>query len=84
MKGIEAALAAWRAAERRVEEANGNLTPAMLQELAETKQRYQELASAHMTEQVDGLHEAGQRRAGAVPSQPVVPPGREREEDRQG
>jgi hypothetical protein len=47
MKQIEAALDAWRAAERRVDEANGNLTPAMQQELAEAKRRYQELASVH-------------------------------------
>jgi hypothetical protein len=68
MKRIEAALDAWRAAERRVEEANGNRTPAMLQELAEAKQQYQELASAHVTEQLDALHDSEQRRGGAVPS----------------
>jgi hypothetical protein len=48
-KDIEAALAAWRAAERRIAEADGNLTPGMIQELAEARVTYQEIAAAHMT-----------------------------------
>jgi hypothetical protein len=65
---IEAALAAWRAAERRVAEADGNLTPEMARELVEAKWRYQEFATAHMTARIDALHAVEARRAAALPS----------------
>jgi hypothetical protein len=68
IKDIEAALAAWRAAERRVEEADGNLTPGMIQELADARATYQEIASAHMAERIDALHAAESRRSAADPS----------------
>jgi hypothetical protein len=65
MKSIEEALGAWRAAERRVHEANGSLTPEMAQDLAQAKQRYQDLAITHRTEQVDELPAAEGRPADA-------------------
>jgi hypothetical protein len=68
MKDIEAALVAWRVAERRIEEADGNATPEMHQELSVAKSRYQEIATAHMTERIDALHDAERRRAAAEPS----------------
>lgn len=37
-------------------------------ELSQAKSRYQEIATAHMTERIDALHAAEQRRAAAVPS----------------
>ena len=57
MKDIEAALVAWRVAERRIEETDGNATPEMHQELSVAKSRYQEIATAHMTEWIDALHD---------------------------
>jgi hypothetical protein len=68
IKDIEAALAAWRAAERRIAEADGNLTPGMIQELAEARATYQEIATTHMTERIDALHAAERRRSAAEPS----------------
>lgn len=70
IKDIEAALLAWRAAERRIEEANGNLTPEMEQQLRDAKAHYQDIATAHMTERIDALRAAEQRRAAAEPSSP--------------
>jgi hypothetical protein len=67
-KDIEAALAAWRAAERRLADADGNATPEMERELVEAKWHYQELAAGHMTDRIDALHAAERRRAGAIPS----------------
>jgi hypothetical protein len=40
----------------------------MEQELVEAKSRYQEIATAHMTNRIDALHAAEQRRAAAEPS----------------
>ena len=40
----------------------------MEQDLVEARSRYQEIASAHMTERIDALHAAEQRRAAAEPS----------------
>jgi hypothetical protein len=68
MKDIEAALAAWRAAERRVAEADGNLTPGMIQDLADARATYQEIASAHMTERIDALYAVEGRRSMAEAS----------------
>ena len=68
IKDIEAALLAWRAAQQRLDEANGNVTPQMKQDLVEAKTRYQEIATAHMTERIDALHEAERRRSAATPS----------------
>jgi hypothetical protein len=67
IKDIEAALAAWRAAERRVAEADGNLTPGLIQELADARATYQEIATAHITERIDALHDAERRRSAAEP-----------------
>ena len=53
MTSIEEALGAWRAAERRVQEANGGLTPEIAKNLALARQRYQDLAAAHKAEQID-------------------------------
>ena len=40
----------------------------MHQELSAAKSRYQEIATAHMTERLDALHDAERRRAAAEPS----------------
>lgn len=66
MKSIEQALAGWRAAQRRVQEANGGLTPEMVRDLLQAKQRYQELAAAHLPEQIDAQHAAEVRPAEAL------------------
>jgi hypothetical protein len=68
MKSIEEALDIWRGAERRVQNADGGVTPEMRQEVVQAKQRYQDLATAHTTEWIDALHAAEARRAPTVPS----------------
>ena len=40
----------------------------MEQQLRDAKAHYQEIATAHMTERIDALHAAEQRRAAAEPS----------------
>jgi hypothetical protein len=51
MSSIEAALQAWREAERRIEEADGNVTPEMEHQLAEARSRYRELAEREETQE---------------------------------
>lgn len=45
MKEVEEALAEWRAAERQIEEAGGRVTPAMEEDVAQAKRRYERLVA---------------------------------------
>ncbi len=44
MDTLHEALDAWRAAERRVEEAHGQVTAQLLEQLAEARRRYHDMA----------------------------------------
>ena len=66
-KNIEAALAAWRDAERRLVGANGD-TEAVRAEIVRHRTEFQRLTTEHMISQMDALHHAEARRSTAVPS----------------
>ena len=65
---IEAALSAWREAQRRVDEADGHHTDEMEREVEATRTAYQQVAADQMAERLDDLKEVESRRAAATPS----------------
>ena len=66
-QAIEAALASWRAAERKLVGANGD-TDAVRAEIARHRDQFQRLSAEHMVDRIDALREAEHRRASAIPS----------------
>ena len=64
---IEAALAGWREAERKLVGANGN-TAAIRAEIDRHRDEFQRLSAEHMVDRIDALRDAEERRASAVPS----------------
>jgi hypothetical protein len=67
-EAIEAALAAWRAAERRLAEAIDGEADTLRDEVARHRDEFQRLSAQHMVEWIGKLHEAEGRRANATPS----------------
>jgi hypothetical protein len=69
-EAIEAALAAWRAAERRLAEAVDGQAERLASEVKLHRDEFQVLSAEHMVEWIDKLHEAEGRRSQATPSTP--------------
>lgn len=67
-RSVEAALAAWRDAERRLSRASDGDTEALKREVAVHRDEYQRLSVANMDEWMARLDEAEGRRANATPS----------------
>jgi hypothetical protein len=67
-QAIEAALASWRDAERRLASAVDGETPALKREVDLYRDEFQRLSAEHMVEWIAKLHEAEGRRAQATPS----------------
>ena len=65
---IEAALAAWREAERLLAEAPEGREDGLKAQVDLRREQFQELSAAHMAEQIDRLKAAEQRRSASVPS----------------
>ena len=65
---IEASLAAWRDAERRLAGATNGDAEALKGEVALSRGVYQKLSAEHMLEWIDKLHEAEGRRSHSMPS----------------
>ena len=65
---IEAALEAWRDAERRLERAVDGEATALAEAVKVHRDEFQRLSAEHMVEWMDKLHEAESRRASATPS----------------
>ena len=64
---IEAALAGWREAERKLAGANGD-TDAVQAEIERYRGTFQKLSAEHMVERIDALRDAEHRRISATPS----------------
>jgi hypothetical protein len=71
MRSVEAALADWREAQRRLERATDPEREAIKAEVEEHRQRLQELSAAFMVERIDALREAEARRKTETPSTPA-------------
>ncbi|MDQ6794313.1 MAG: hypothetical protein M3067_05775 [Chloroflexota bacterium] len=69
-EAIEAALAAWRAAERRLAEAVDGEAERLASEVKIHRDQFQALSADHMIESIDRLREAERRRSFATPSTP--------------
>lgn len=69
-QAIEKALAAWRAAERSVDNATNGDREALQAEVGRHRDEFHRLSAAHMEERIDALHEAETRRRMAIPSTP--------------
>ncbi len=67
-RSVEAALAAWRDAERRLSRAIDGDTEGLSREVNEYRDEYQRLSAANMNEHLARLDEAEGRRANATPS----------------
>jgi hypothetical protein len=67
-KAVEAALAEWRDAERRLAVATDGRRPALAKEVELRKARFQRLSGQHMMQRIDDLKGAEQRRMAAQPS----------------
>ena len=67
---IEDALAAWRDAERRRDEAVDSTRDELEAEVVQTRGAYQKVAADHMAEQLDRLKATEDERARAQPSTP--------------
>jgi hypothetical protein len=65
---IEAALAAWRDAERRLAEAGDGNRAAIERQVNRHRSDFQQLSADHMVERIGRLREAEDRRANATPS----------------
>ena len=65
---IEAALAAWRDAERRLAQANDSQRAAIERQINRHRSDFQQLSADHMVERIGRLREAEGRRANATPS----------------
>lgn len=66
-EAIEAALAGWREAERKLAGANGD-TPAVRAEIERHRSVFRHLSAEHMVERIDALKAAEGRRLSATPS----------------
>ncbi len=69
-EAVEAALAEWRAAERRQAEAVDGQREALTREVERHRANFQRLSADHMIEWIGKLQEAESRRAHATPSTP--------------
>ncbi len=67
-EAIEAALKAWRDAERGLAQAVDGEADTLAQEVATHRDEFQRLSAQHMLEWIGKLHEAEGRRAHATPS----------------
>ena len=67
-EAIEAALAAWRDAERRLARAVDGDRAAIEREVDRYRSDFQQLSADHMVERIGSLREAEHRRANATPS----------------
>ena len=67
---VEAALAAWRDAERRLARAVDGEADVLAGEVGRNRDEYQRLSAANMVEWIARLDEAEGRRANATPSTP--------------
>ena len=67
-RSVEAALAAWRDAERRLSRATDGDSEGLTREVALHRDEYQRLSAANMNEWMARLDEAVGRRANATPS----------------
>ena len=65
---IEAALAAWRDAERRLAQAGDGERAAIERQINRHRSDFQQLSADHMVERIGRLREAEDRRANATPS----------------
>lgn len=68
MREIEEALASWRDAQRRLDNATDGELDALRAEVDERRQRFQDLSAEYMMGRLDALKEAESRRKSAVPS----------------
>ena len=66
-QAVEAALRAWRDAERKLPGANGD-TQAIEAEIARYRDEFQRLSTNHMIDRMDALVDAENRRASSTPS----------------
>jgi hypothetical protein len=69
-QAIEAALSAWRDAERRLARAVDGEADALTREVAVHRDEFQRLSAEHMVQWIEKLHEAESRRSHATPSTP--------------
>lgn len=69
-EAIEAALAAWRKAERELAAAIDDDTGRLARQVEQFRTEFQELSAAHMVESLGKLRDAEDRRAHATPSTP--------------
>ena len=69
-EAIEANLAAWRDAERRLDRAVDGEADELAKEVRAHRDEFQVLSAEHMVEWIDKLHEAEGRRSHATPSTP--------------
>ena len=67
-QAIEAALASWREAERRLAEGVNGETERQTRDVRVHRDEFQRLSAEHMVEWIAKLHEAEDRRAQATPS----------------
>jgi hypothetical protein len=67
---IEAALAAWRQAERKLQAGADGNRDAILAEIERQRSEFQRLSAEHMIDRLDALKDAEVRRASATPSTP--------------
>jgi hypothetical protein len=65
---IEEALAAWRDAERRLQNATDGDREALEAEVDRHRLAFRELSADHMMERIDALHNAEERRHAETPS----------------
>lgn len=66
-KAVEAALSAWRDAERKFSGANGE-TQAIQAEIERHRSEFQRLSTNHMIDRMDALVDAEHRRSSSTPS----------------
>ena len=69
-QAIEAALSAWRDAERRLGGAVDGKSDALSREVAAHRDEFKRLSAEHMVQWIEKLHEAESRRSRATPSTP--------------
>lgn len=81
LREVEAALAAWRDADRRLSEADGRSTEELRLEVERLRQEFQRLSADHMSDQIDALREAERQRARSVPSTGAFHEAAEREKE---
>jgi hypothetical protein len=71
MREFEEALAAWRDAVRRLEHATDGETEVLAAEVADHRQRFQELSAQYMMDRIDALKHAEAKRRSELPSTPA-------------